>query len=70
MDEILENCYREHLEEDIIFFLSEKLGISNSEAMKIYYGSKLANQIYEGKYGIQYLDYRILADLILNEKTS
>ncbi len=63
----LENIYREHLEEDIIFCLSERRNISLDEAMKYYYTSKLANRIHEDKFGIRYLDYTILTDLLENE---
>ena len=67
MDEILEVCYREHLEEDIIFCIAKRRNISNEEAMKIYYGSMLADKIHEGKYGIQYLDCENLADILEKE---
>ncbi|MCQ2514900.1 MAG: hypothetical protein MJ089_07430 [Ruminococcus sp.] len=40
-----ESFYKEHLEEDIIFKLSERNNISIEKAMDIYYSSKLANQI-------------------------
>lgn len=61
----LENFYREHLEEDIIATLSEKLNIPNEKAMKLYYSSELADKIHDGVYGIQYLDCQILADIII-----
>lgn len=59
--------YREHLEEDIIFCLSQRKGISTDEAMRIYYSSKLADRIHEGEYGIQYLDYKVLTDYLEEE---
>ena len=32
--------------------------------MEIYYGSKLAEKIQERREGIQYLDYKVLADIL------
>lgn len=61
----LENFYREHLEEDIIFVLSEKRGISFEAAMDLYYNSALCEKISKGEYGIQYLDAAVLAEMEL-----
>lgn len=66
-EKTLENCYREHLEEDIIFCLSERKNISFEEAMSLYYYSKLAVIIHKGEYGIQYLDYSVLTDILERE---
>ena len=66
-DTELENFYREHLEEDIIANLSEKLNVSLDVAMRMYYQSALADKIHDGEYGIQYLDSEILANMIMNE---
>lgn len=63
----IENIYREHLEEDIIFCLSEHHNIPVEDAMKIYYNSRLADRIHKGEYGIQYLDYTVLADILEQE---
>lgn len=63
----LENVYREHLEEDIIFCLKGRKNISFEEAMHLYYTSKLSEKIHSGEYGIQYLDYTILTDLLEDE---
>ena len=63
----LENFYREHLEEDIIFTLSERRGITAGEAMRLYYSSRLADRIHEGEYGVQYLDPAVLADMLEEE---
>jgi len=63
----LENFYREHLEEDIIFCLSEKRNITTDAAMKLFYNSRLAERIHKGEFGIQYLDYSILTDLLEQE---
>ena len=60
--------YRQELETSIIEYLAEKLGIDFREAMKIYYDSKLSKQIEKGENGIDNLDYKNLAeDLIENE---
>lgn len=59
-----ENFYREHLEEDIIFYLAKNKNYSLEQAMELYYKSDLAKRIYNGEYGIQYLDYKILANYV------
>ena len=63
----LEAFYKEHLEESIIKQLSKQENISLDEAMNLYYNSKLANYIHEGKYDIQYLDYKVLTDYLIKE---
>ena len=63
-EDILEKVYQESLEERIISCLAEKEKISFEEAMNIYYNSKLANRIHEGEYGIQYLDYKVLVEIL------
>jgi len=63
----LENLYREHLEEDIIFCLAERRSIPPEKAMDMYYHSKLARRIHEGEYGVQYLDYHLLTDMLEQE---
>ena len=63
----LENFYREHLEEDIIFYLSEHLHISLEKAMHMYYMSELSERIYQGEGDIQYLSYRLLAQMVEKE---
>ena len=65
MDErTLENIYQERLEERLIAFLAEKYGMDYQSAMNVYYNSSLAEKIYEGEYGIQYLDYKVLAEIL------
>lgn len=60
--------YKQNLEESIIEYLSEKNNIELRQAMHIYYQSKLAKQIEQGMYGIENMDYKYLAeDLIENE---
>lgn len=64
----LTSLYRQNLEGDIIRCISAEKGLSLEQAMDIYYSSKLAEQINEGKYGIDNMDYKYLAeDLIENE---
>ena len=65
---MLTSFYRQNLEGDIIRCISVEKGLSLEKAMDIYYRSKLAEQINEGKYGIDNMDYKYLAeDLIENE---
>lgn len=64
-EDVLEKVYQESLEERIISYLAETEKISFEEAMNIYYNSKLANRIHEGEYGIQYLDYKVLVQILL-----
>jgi NurA-like 5'-3' nuclease len=71
LSETLEDIHVQSLEIDLIEYLSERLQIDNKEAMKLYYNSKLCQQIHEGNFDIQYLDYKYLAeDLIENELTA
>ena len=64
----LEDIYLQSLEINLIEYLAERLQIDNREAMKLYYNSKLCQQIHEGSNDIQYLDYKYLAEeLIENE---
>lgn len=63
----LENFYREHLEEDIIFSLTQRRSIPWEEAMKLYYNSSLASRIFNGEYGVQYLDASVLTDMLEEE---
>ena len=60
----LESVYRENLEERIMLYLAETEDISYEKSMEIYYGSKLSGKIQEGREGIQYLDYKVLADIL------
>ena len=65
MDEaVLEKFYQESLEERIIKHLAEVKQISLEQAMDIYYRSKLADKIQRGNEGIQYLDYRVLVQIL------
>ncbi|WP_036610869.1 hypothetical protein [Oribacterium sp. P6A1] len=65
MDEkVLEQVYQESLEERIISYIAEDNSYSLEKAMAIYYKSKLADKIHLGKDGIQYLDYKVLAEIL------
>ena len=61
-DNVLEGIYQERLEERLIEYLAQKHDIDYSSAMNIYYSSKMADRIHEGKYGIQYLDHKVLME--------
>lgn len=60
----LEQVYQESLEERIITHLAENYDFSYEKAMDIYYSSKLSDKIYAGKEGIQYLDYKVLVQIL------
>lgn len=64
-DEMLESIYQENLEERIIAYLAEVCDFSFEKAMDVYYSSKLSDKIYLGKNGIQYLDYKVLVQILL-----
>ena len=67
MDEnVLEQVYQEKLEERIIAQIDKERRVSLETAMQIYYNSELADKIHQGMEGIQYLDYKLLVQ-ILNE---
>jgi len=62
------DTYKERLEERIIAYLAEIKGIPLEQAMDAYYRSRLADQIANGLYGIENMDYKYLAeDLVENE---
>ena len=62
------DSYRQDLSIAIISELSRMRKIDIRTATDIYYRSRLCNQIAEGLYGIDNLDYKYLAtDLIENE---
>ena len=63
-DELLEKIYQERLEEQLITFLAENETISLEKAMDLYYSSKLADKIHNGTEGVQYLDYKVLAQIL------
>ena len=64
----LDYIYKQNLEESIIEYLSIEKNLELRQAMDIYYNSRLAKQIEQGTYGIENMDYKYLAqDLIENE---
>ena len=64
----LSEIYKQNLENDIIKALADLKQIELRKAFDIYYSSKLAEQVMEGKYGIENMDAKYLAeDLIENE---
>ena len=69
MDEnILEKTYREELDEQIIGYMADLRNIPLDQAMSIYYHSRMADMIGNGEYGIQYLDYKVLVDMMLQNE--
>lgn len=63
-EDILEQIYQENLEERIISRLAEEKNISLENAIDVYYNSKLADKIHQGEDGIQYLDYKVLVEIL------
>lgn len=68
-EQVLEKAYQEQLEEKIIMYLAKIKNIGLGKTMTIYYESELANKISEGRYGIQYLDYKVLAEMLLQTES-
>lgn len=54
------------MEERLITHLAKVKNCSLEQAMDIYYHSKLAQKIYDGLYDIQYLDYKVLVEILLD----
>ena len=64
----LRQVYIAFLEEDIIKEVATTKGVDYRVAMERYYESDLCQQIGNGAHGIEYMDYKYLAnDLIENE---
>ena len=64
----IDYIYKQNLEESIIEYLSIEKNLELRQAMDIYQNSRLAKQIEQGTYGIENMDYKYLAqDLIENE---
>ena len=60
--------YKQNLENDIIKHIADIKGIDLRKAFDIYYSSRLAEEIMEGRYGIENMDAKYLAeDLVENE---
>lgn len=58
----------EDLDEWLIMKLAEVKNISLEEAMDLYYHSRLADAVYEGKYGIQDPDYKTIEKILMDMK--
>ena len=64
----IEVVYRRELETDLIEYLAKIKGLSLRKATDVYYKSKLSEMIQTGQYGIDNLDFKYLAeDLVENE---
>ena len=68
--ESLEKFYIQSLDNDIIEYLAENKKIDIRLAMDIYYRSLLCKQIHNGENGIQYLDYKYLAEDLISFRIS
>ena len=66
-ENVLEKIYQENLSERIIAELADRKCISLEKAMDLYYNSRLANMIQLGKYDVQYLDYKVLTQMLCEE---
>lgn len=62
--DVLEKVYQENLEERLIACLAEMKNIPLEEAMGLYYNSRLAGRIHDGEEGVQYLDHKVLAQIL------
>lgn len=63
----IRQMYREYLEEDIIFQISKDHKVDLENAMRIYYNSKTADQVYRNEKSIQNLNYKDLAEIMLQD---
>ena len=61
---VLEQTYQENPEKRLTACISNQHSVSLGKAMDIYYSSNLAEMIHEGVEGIQYLDYKVLAQIL------
>lgn len=62
--EVLERIYRERLDERVIATLAEKYQLDYLDAMDWYFNSRLASLIQAGAHGIQYLDHKVLVEML------
>ena len=65
-EQVLERAYRERLDESIIAHLASVKDVGKEAAMDAYYGSRLAGMIEQGSNGIQYLDFKNLAQILID----
>ena len=66
---VLEKLYQERLEERVVAEIAKEKGCALEEAMDIYYKSDLCDKIHKGEFGIQYLDYKVLVQILLEKNT-
>ena len=62
----LEKFYQEGLEERLIIQLAKVKKLTLEQAMDIYYRSRLAQKIHDGTDDVQYLDYKVLVQILLD----
>lgn len=67
-EETLEYMYREELDERLIAHLAKVKNLSLFKAMDLYYHSRMADLIGKGMYGIQYLDYKVLVEMMIDNE--
>lgn len=67
-NEVLEQMYREELDEKLIAHLAKVKKLSLDKAMDIYYHSRMADMIGNGMYGIQYLDSKVLIEMMIDNE--
>lgn len=65
-EQMLECIYQENLEERLIAYMAKICNFSYERAMDIYYNSELSDKIHLGKEGIQYLDYKVLVQILID----
>lgn len=65
-EDVLEKYYKEALEERIISYLAKVKNLTLEQAMDIYYSSHLAQKIHEGTDDVQYLDYKVLVQILMD----
>lgn len=64
--DVLEKYYKEALEERIIAHLAKVKHLTLEQAMDLYYRSHLSQKIHEGTDDVQYLDYKVLVQILLD----
>lgn len=62
--EVLERIYRERLDDRVIATLAEKYQLDYLDAMDWYFNSRLDSLIQAGAHGIQYLDHKVLVEML------
>lgn len=68
MNNSIDFIYKQNLEQNIIKYLAKAKNIDIRTSMERYYKSKLSEQIEKSMFGIDNMDYKYLAeDLIENE---